>query len=77
MSKAEDHGGQLFAALRGGETIAPLIARDASLTIDDAYRISLDFLARRLAEGERIVGKKIGVTSKARLRVILTLRPKS
>ncbi len=65
MSKAEEHGGQLFAALRGGETIAPLIARDASLTIDDAYRISLDFLARRLAEGERIVGKKIGVTSKA------------
>ena len=65
MSKAEEHGGQLFAALRGGETIAPLIARDASLTIDDAYRISLDFLARRMAEGERIVGKKIGVTSKA------------
>lgn len=65
MSKAEDHGGQLFAALRGGETVTPLIARDASLTIDDAYRISLNFLARRIAEGERIIGKKIGATSKA------------
>ncbi|MEO9669225.1 MAG: 2-oxopent-4-enoate hydratase, partial [Marinomonas sp.] len=65
MSKAADHGAQLFAALRNGSTLAPLIERDPSLTIDDAYAISLDFLARRTAEGERVVGKKIGVTSKA------------
>ncbi|MEM8696018.1 MAG: 2-oxopent-4-enoate hydratase, partial [Pseudomonadota bacterium] len=65
MSKAERHGAELFAALRGRHTVAPLIARDPTLTIDDAYAISLDFLARRRAEGERVVGKKIGVTSKA------------
>lgn len=52
-------------ALRERRTIAPLIRQDASLTVDDAYAISLDFLSRRLAEGERVVGKKIGVTSKA------------
>jgi 2-oxopent-4-enoate/cis-2-oxohex-4-enoate hydratase len=28
-------------------------------------RSRLGFLARRLADGERVVGKKIGVTSKA------------
>nr|WP_284699554.1 fumarylacetoacetate hydrolase family protein [Sphingomonas lycopersici] len=55
----------MFAALRGRNTVAPLIARNPELTIDDAYQISLDFLARRRAEGERVVGKKIGVTSKA------------
>lgn len=65
MSNIEAYGQQLFAALRSAETLAPLIAQDSSLTIDDAYQISLDFLARREAEGERIVGKKIGVTSKA------------
>lgn len=65
MSKAADHGAQLFAALRNGSALVPLIERDPSLTIDDAYAISLDFLARRTAEGERVVGKKIGVTSKA------------
>lgn len=65
MSKPEQYGAELFAALRNRNTLAPLIARDDSLTIDDAYAISLDFLARRRAEGERVVGKKIGVTSKA------------
>jgi len=57
--------GELHAALRGRHTVAPLIERHPELTVDDAYAISLGFLARRLAEGERVVGKKIGVTSKA------------
>ena len=65
MSAAERHGQELFAALRQRRTLPPLIERDPTLTIDDAYAISLDFLRRRCAEGERVVGKKIGVTSKA------------
>lgn len=65
MRKAERYGAELFEALRQRRTIAPLSRRDPQLTIDDAYAISLDFLARRRAEGERVVGKKIGVTSKA------------
>lgn len=65
MSAAEKYGAELFAALRGQSSVAPLIERDPSLTIDDAYAINLDFLSRRRAEGERVVGKKIGVTSKA------------
>jgi len=62
---AEQHATQLFDALRSGTTLSPLSTRDPSLTIDDAYAISLEILARRTAEGERVVGKKIGVTSKA------------
>lgn len=65
MTVAESHGAALHAALRDRRTIPPLSARDPALTIDDAYRISLDFLARRIAEGERVIGKKIGATSKA------------
>lgn len=65
MTKAEQYGADLYVALRNRSTIAPLAPRDAALTIDDAYAISLDFLARRLKDGERVVGKKIGVTSKA------------
>ena len=65
MSTHKTFGAELFAALRDGRTLPPLIERDAALTIDDAYQISLDFLKRRRAEGERVVGKKIGVTSKA------------
>ena len=65
MSKAELHGRELYEALRGRRTLSPLIERDDTLTIDDAYGISLDFLARRLQDGEKVIGKKIGVTSKA------------
>ncbi len=65
MNKGAFHGEELYRALRDRRTVAPLIARDPSLTIADAYAISLDALARRRADGERVVGKKIGVTSKA------------
>lgn len=55
----------LYQALRDRNAVSPLTARYAALTIDDAYAISLDVLARRRKDGERVVGKKIGVTSKA------------
>ncbi|SER03133.1 2-oxopent-4-enoate/cis-2-oxohex-4-enoate hydratase [Solimonas aquatica] len=57
-------GDELFAALRERRTLAPLTEREAGIDIDDAYRISLRLLQRRQAQGERVIGKKIGVTSK-------------
>lgn len=56
---------ELYQAFRSGRTVEPLSAREPGLAIDDAYAISLQFLERRLRDGERVVGKKIGVTSKA------------
>ncbi|MFW0756284.1 fumarylacetoacetate hydrolase family protein [Pseudomonas sp. H11T01] len=58
-------GEELFHALRGRQTVAPLSGRGLQLNIDDAYAISLASLSLRCADGERVVGKKIGVTSKA------------
>jgi 2-oxopent-4-enoate/cis-2-oxohex-4-enoate hydratase len=58
-------GDELYAALRERRTVAPLTERTPDVTVDDAYRVSRRMLARRMADGERIVGKKIGVTSKA------------
>ena len=65
MNKAAHFGQELYSALRARRTVTPLIEQDPALTIDDAYAISLDFLSRRVRDGEKIVGKKIGVTSKA------------
>jgi 2-oxopent-4-enoate/cis-2-oxohex-4-enoate hydratase len=65
VSKAESFGAALYGALRERRTLPPLVLQDPGLTVDDAYAISLDFLARRLTDGEKVVGKKIGVTSKA------------
>ncbi len=58
-------GDELYAALRGRTPVAPLRERHPGLDIDGAYRISRRLLERRLADGERVVGKKIGVTSAA------------
>ena len=58
------HGDALYAALRERRTVEPLTTREPGLTIDDAYQISRHVLARRLRDGEQVVGKKIGVTSK-------------
>lgn len=57
-------GDELFNALRARKTIAPFTDRVDGIDIDDAYKISLHFLQRRLDAGEKVVGKKIGVTSK-------------
>jgi 2-oxopent-4-enoate/cis-2-oxohex-4-enoate hydratase len=56
---------ELYQALVGRHTVAPLRSRDLGLEIDDAYAISLGILARRKRAGERVIGKKIGVTSAA------------
>ncbi len=65
QDKIEQYGDDLYGALRAGHTLAPFTTREDEINIDDAYQISLRFLNRRLADGEKIVGKKIGVTSKA------------
>ena len=57
-------GDELYTALRERRTLAPLSDRHPSVTVEDAYRISLRLLQRREADGERVIGKKIGVTSK-------------
>ena len=58
-------GDELYEALRTQSTLAPLTERETAITIEDAYHISLRMLHRRIElDGERIVGKKIGVTSK-------------
>lgn len=58
-------GDELYEAMVSRTTIKPLTERFDDISLDDAYHISLRMLERRLAAGERIIGKKIGVTSKA------------
>jgi 2-oxopent-4-enoate/cis-2-oxohex-4-enoate hydratase len=60
----ESLGDELYAALRSHATLSPLSSRYPDITIDDAYHISLYMMRRRLTDGEKVVGKKIGVTSK-------------
>ncbi|WP_248798145.1 fumarylacetoacetate hydrolase family protein [Pseudomonas sp. MWU13-2105] len=54
---------RLYRALRDGTVIDPLTSQH-SLSLEDAYRISLQIMDRRQSDGETVIGKKIGVTSK-------------
>ena len=61
----QSYGDELYDALTQRHTLSPLTERCPDITIEDAYRISLRMVERRLAAGEVLVGKKIGVSSKA------------
>ena len=50
-------GDDLFEALRERRTLVSFTNRFADITIEDAYGISLQFLNRRVASGERVIGK--------------------
>lgn len=48
-------------------TDTPSLADSHTLDIDDAYAVQAALLERRVARGERIVGVKLGFTSKAKM----------
>ncbi|MES9924351.1 MAG: 2-oxopent-4-enoate hydratase [Candidatus Thiodiazotropha endolucinida] len=58
-------GDELFDALSQRRMIDPLTEREPEITIEDAYHVSLRMVNQRVENGESIIGKKIGVTSKA------------
>jgi len=63
-------GDRLYTALVRRVPIEPLTNRYPELTIEDAYRIQQRMVARRIERGERVVGKKIGVTSAAVMNML-------
>lgn len=69
------HGDELYQALLDRRPVAPLTEREPGLTIDDAYRIQLRMVQRRLDAGETVVGKKIGVTSKVVMDMLKVNQP--
>jgi 2-oxopent-4-enoate/cis-2-oxohex-4-enoate hydratase len=66
---------ELYTALRERHTLLPLTDREPDITIEEAYQISTDVLDRRTQSGERVVGKKIGVTSKAVQEMLGVFQP--
>ncbi|MCZ4303395.1 2-oxopent-4-enoate hydratase [Zoogloeaceae bacterium G21618-S1] len=68
-------GDELYTALSTGEVLAPLTERHPEITIEDAYQIQQRMLARRIEAGETVIGKKIGVTSKAVMNMLGVHQP--
>jgi 2-oxopent-4-enoate/cis-2-oxohex-4-enoate hydratase len=58
-------GDELYAALLNRNVVEPPTSRFAGITVDDAYSVSEHILACRIAAGETLVGRKIGLTNRA------------
>ncbi|MCK6392441.1 2-oxopent-4-enoate hydratase [Zoogloea sp.] len=69
------YGDELYNALITRTPVAPLTDREPGITLDDAYRIQLRMIQRRLDAGETIIGKKIGVTSKVVMDMLKVNQP--
>ena len=68
-------GDSLYDALVARTPIAPLSAAHPDMTIEDAYHVQQRMIARRLEKGDRVIGKKIGVTSKAVMNMLGVHQP--
>jgi 2-keto-4-pentenoate hydratase len=61
----EKVGKDLLAAESSGQTIPPLTELYPELNVKDAYRIQLEVINKKINEGSKIIGKKVGLTSLA------------
>ncbi|PKO38707.1 MAG: 2-oxopent-4-enoate hydratase [Betaproteobacteria bacterium HGW-Betaproteobacteria-6] len=75
QSQINDLGDELYDALVAGKTVSPLTSRGFDITIEDAYYIQQRMLSRRLENGEKVIGKKIGVTSKPVMNLLGVHQP--
>lgn len=60
----------LFEARRTRVPVEPLTALHPDMTMADGYRVQQDLVRRLLADGDRIVGYKLGLTSKPMQRLL-------
>ena len=60
----QDLADELWEADRSAAPVAPLTARHDGLDIEDAYAIQTINIERRVAAGQKVIGRKVGLTSK-------------
>lgn len=68
-------GQQLHQALQSGEPLAPLTDSHPDMTLEQAYAVQLAMIQPRLDAGAKVIGKKIGVTSKVVMNMLKVGQP--
>lgn len=66
----QQYGDELYHALCTRTPIAPLSSRGPAFSLGDAYLVQQRFIERRLQAGESVIGKKIGLTSRAVMNML-------
>ena len=54
----------LYNAEKGTYQIDMISKSNPDMTVEDSYKIQLENISRRISQGEKVVGMKIGLTSK-------------
>jgi len=65
LQTREAHARALFDAKRSRQPLEQFSRRDPTMTIDDSYAIQRAWMALEQAQGRRVIGHKIGLTSRA------------
>ena len=65
VATRDELAADLAQAERSREPIAPLTAAHPDIDVVDAYEIQLINIRQRVAEGARVLGHKVGLSSKA------------
>jgi 2-oxopent-4-enoate/cis-2-oxohex-4-enoate hydratase len=75
-SQINAYADELYNALRQRQMIQPFSERTPEMTIEDAYAVSNLLLDKRIKlDGEKVIGKKIGVTSQAVMKMLNVYQP--
>ena len=77
IDQIEQAATRLDEAERTQRQIRMLSLEHPSMTIDDAYAIQGAWVAKKLAAGRRIIGHKIGLTSRAMQQALNINEPDS
>ncbi|EUC18782.1 2-oxopent-4-enoate hydratase [Paraburkholderia hospita] len=76
VSEIKRYGAELYHSLVTREPVLPLSSRVPDMTIEDAYRIQIEMMNLRVSgRNERVVGKKVGVTSKVVMDLLQVNQP--
>lgn len=60
----QDYANRLYEAGEHLSVVSPLTEASTALTVEDAYQIQMLNVRRKVAAGDRVVGHKVGLTSK-------------
>ncbi len=76
QNKINKYAQELYASLKSCKSIEALTEREKDMTIEDAYAIQDVLIKKRMKDdGSHIIGKKIGVTSKAVMNLLKVDQP--
>lgn len=67
--------GELLKAERGTYQIDAISATYPEMTVEDSYNIQLQNVAKKVEEGEKVIGMKVGLTSKGMQKLLKVNEP--